>query len=140
MTISLKDVPCAYRVSVKGLVRDANGGLLLVRERSDTWDLPGGGLDHGETITDALRREFREELAVDIAIQHDSCHAIATWSQKFDIPVLLVIYMVTLQNPPQLTDEVAECRFVSLAEAKLLSLDTTLQHYIDEIYRKAEAA
>ena len=46
----LKDIPAAYRVTVKGLARDGQGRLLFVRERGDTWDLPGGGLEHGEEI------------------------------------------------------------------------------------------
>ena len=57
----LKHIRAAYRVSVKGLIYD-DGKLLFVRERSDTWDLPGGGLEHGEGIAEALRRECREEL------------------------------------------------------------------------------
>jgi len=38
----LKDIKSAYRVVVKGLVRDSSGKLLFVQERSDSWDLPGG--------------------------------------------------------------------------------------------------
>ena len=45
----LKHIRASYRVSVKGLIYE-DGKLLFVRERSDTWDLPGGGLEHGESI------------------------------------------------------------------------------------------
>ena len=57
---ALKDIKSAYRVAVKGLVRDELGRLLFVQERSDSWDLPGGGLEHGEDITEALnmKNEF----------------------------------------------------------------------------------
>src|SRR3989344_2900798 len=69
------DFPNAfYRVTVKGLcVR--GGKVLLVHDftgRSDTdpspeWELPGGGLDFGESFEDALRREVKEEMGLEIA-------------------------------------------------------------------------
>lgn len=37
-----------YRVSVKALIKDDSGNILVVKENQDTWSLPGGGLDHGE--------------------------------------------------------------------------------------------
>lgn len=54
-----------YRVSVKAIIRNEKGEILLVKEHAGTWGLPGGGLDHGETAEAALRRELHEELAVD---------------------------------------------------------------------------
>lgn len=45
-----------------------NGGVVLVKNPRGEWELPGGrgeaGEDHGQT----LRREFNEELSVEIAI------------------------------------------------------------------------
>ena len=54
--MTLKDIKAAYRVVVKGIVRDDDGKVLFVQERSDSWDLPGGGLEHGEDLLDALNR------------------------------------------------------------------------------------
>ncbi|MEN9922966.1 MAG: hypothetical protein RIS09_480, partial [Actinomycetota bacterium] len=34
------------------------------------WELPGGQVDPGETIVEALHREIQEELNVDIEILH----------------------------------------------------------------------
>ena len=54
-----------YRVSLKALIRDERGRVLVVKEGGRTyWDLPGGGMDHGETIDVALARELHEEVGL----------------------------------------------------------------------------
>ena len=54
-----------YRVSIKGLIRDTNGQVLVVKETGRTWwDLPGGGMDHDESIKSALAREMHEEVGL----------------------------------------------------------------------------
>jgi 8-oxo-dGTP pyrophosphatase MutT (NUDIX family) len=57
----------AYRfpVSVKGIVvRD--GAVVLLRNRRDEWELPGGKLELGETPEICLTREIEEELQLDV--------------------------------------------------------------------------
>lgn len=52
-----------YRVSIKGLVRNEKGEILVVKESGrDWWDLPGGGMDHGEDLQMAIAREMNEEV------------------------------------------------------------------------------
>lgn len=52
-----------YRISLKCLVRNQNGEVLVVKETGrEWWDLPGGGMDHGETIQSAIAREMKEEV------------------------------------------------------------------------------
>lgn len=52
-----------YRVSIKAKI-NFNGKTLLVREDGKKWDLPGGGIEHFETIQEALIRELTEEIGV----------------------------------------------------------------------------
>lgn len=122
-----KNISCTYRVTVKGLVWDETGRLLFVRERGDTWDLPGGGLEHGEEIFEALRREFREELKVEIEIINTSPIVIPTWHEKFDDPVLILAYQVRLLGQPQATEEVEELRYFNTAEIATHKLDPALK-------------
>ena len=52
-----------YRLSIKGIIFNDIGGVLLVKEDGrDWWDLPGGGMDHGEDIKTAIAREMKEEV------------------------------------------------------------------------------
>jgi len=135
MTERLKNIKSAYRVVVKGLVRDQSGKLLFVQERSDSWDLPGGGLEHGENIVEALTREFREELGVGITIDSDRPRIIPTWNTKFDDPVLIIIYEVTLLTTPCLTDEVSNFNYFDIHEIKQEKLDSTLVDNLSKIYQ-----
>lgn len=55
---------CLYRVAIRVLVVQ-DGKVLLVKEADDDWwALPGGGVDHGESIESTLTREIEEELGV----------------------------------------------------------------------------
>lgn len=56
------------QATVKALVFDGDGRILLLRETSGFWDLPGGRLEAGESFEECLRRECREEMAVDCTV------------------------------------------------------------------------
>jgi 8-oxo-dGTP diphosphatase len=55
---------CFYRVSIKALIRNERGEILMVSENNGDFSLPGGGLDYGESARECLRRELHEELAL----------------------------------------------------------------------------
>jgi ADP-ribose pyrophosphatase YjhB (NUDIX family) len=58
------------------ILRD--GQLLLVKRRNapeaGCWNLPGGKVDFGERVADAVRREILEELSVEIALTRSLGH------------------------------------------------------------------
>lgn len=54
-------------LAVAGVVIE-DGKVLLVRDRQGFWAGVGGWIDDGEAPDEALKREFREELGVDIEI------------------------------------------------------------------------
>jgi 8-oxo-dGTP diphosphatase len=56
-----------HSVSVAGVIVDDEGRALLVQRRDNGhWEPPGGVLEHGETIEEALRREVLEETGLEI--------------------------------------------------------------------------
>lgn len=60
-------------VVVAAIIEDGSGRYLACRRRPDKqaggkWEFPGGKLEPGEVEADALLREIREELAVDIRV------------------------------------------------------------------------
>ncbi|KOX93133.1 NUDIX hydrolase [Haloarcula rubripromontorii] len=53
--------------AVGALVTDPDDRVLFVYE-DDTWKLPGGGVEAGESRREAVCREVREEAGVDITV------------------------------------------------------------------------
>jgi len=62
------------RVSVDVLLRDHRGRILLVDPQyKPDWDIPGGMVEANEPLTDAARRELREELGLEVQIGNLLC-------------------------------------------------------------------
>lgn len=62
------------RIGVRAIIFK-DGKLLAVRHKSkddgsakDFWAIPGGGLDHGESLENGLKREVQEELGIDAVV------------------------------------------------------------------------
>lgn len=54
-----------HSVSVAGVIVDDEDRALLIKRRDNGhWEPPGGVLEHGETIEEALRREVIEETGL----------------------------------------------------------------------------
>lgn len=64
--------PLAPLVGVAAVVFDAAGRVLLVQRgrapRKGSWGLPGGLIDVGEGLLEAVKREVREETGVEIVV------------------------------------------------------------------------
>ncbi len=60
--------PPRHIVAVAGLVSDGDGRVLLLRGPRRGWEFPGGQVEQGETLTEALQREVREETGVEVEI------------------------------------------------------------------------
>ena len=56
-------------VVVYAIARDGSGRVLLVRRADDgNWELPGGRVEVGETMSAAVRREVFEEAGITITL------------------------------------------------------------------------
>ena len=61
-------------VGVGAIIVDDSGRLFLAqrgplaKNERGLWEFPGGAVEFGETLADALRREMREEYGIEIAV------------------------------------------------------------------------
>jgi len=68
----MREFPARPVVGVGAVVLNSTGRVLLVKRAHEPlkgeWSLPGGGVEIGETLEAALRRELFEETGLDIQV------------------------------------------------------------------------
>ncbi len=55
-------------VTVGGLIENDEGKILMLLSPDRGWEIPGGQVEGGESLTDALKREVKEETGIDIEV------------------------------------------------------------------------
>lgn len=80
-----------------GVIVNADGKILIAKRplnahQGGLWEFPGGKVDTGETIEQALVRELREELAIDVLVSQPLIQIRHHYSDK---SVLLDVHKIT---------------------------------------------
>jgi 8-oxo-dGTP pyrophosphatase MutT (NUDIX family) len=128
-------------LGVRGVVLDGEGRVFLVRHGyTDGWHLPGGGVEPGETLFDALRRELAEEGHIELTAPPE-LHGIyfqPLYSNR-DHVALFVVRAFRQTSPPVPTREIVEHGFFPLDD---LPPDATAgtRARLAEVLRGAPAA
>jgi 8-oxo-dGTP diphosphatase len=108
-----------FRLSVHGVFADATGKILQLKSTygGDRWGLPGGCLEPGETIHEALIRECREELGAEINILYMSG---MYFHQAYQSHACIFKCEMLNNSGIQLSEEHSEYRYFSLDELNVI--------------------
>ena len=127
-----------------GAVALHDGNLLLIRRghgpAAGEWSLPGGRLERGELVAEAVTRELREETGLEAV-----CGELIGWVERLgdavgqpgregDYHFVILDFQVTVLDgaEPIAGDDAAEARWVPLAEVTDLRLVDGLAEFLHE--------
>jgi len=106
-----------YRVVAKALITNEDGKILVVKENQDFWSLPGGGLEHGESAQDCLKREIREEIGVDNVEIGEIAYSTNVYLDRRDIWMTWIVYKAKLNSSNFVFgDGVTDAKYIDIKE------------------------
>jgi len=126
-------------VTVGALIFNEGGEALMIRTQkwSNLWGIPGGKVKWGEPSEDALRREIKEETALDIVdirfvLVQDCIH-----SKEFYRDAHFVLLNYTARAPGsqtvELNDEAREFRWMKLDAALRMQINSPTRTLLEAV-------
>ncbi|MFD7897329.1 NUDIX hydrolase [Streptomyces sp. NPDC059568] len=106
-------------MSVAGVIVDQRGRALLIKRRDNGhWEPPGGVVEAGETLPDALQREVLEETGVKIALP---ASLTGVYKNMTGLIVSLVFRCEAADGTPSTGEETRALRWVTREEVTELA-------------------
>ncbi len=131
----MDSVPCTYRISVKAVIKNDEGRILLIKESGYSWELPGGGLEHGEDPRQGLTREIAEETGFNVDWMSEK--PVGFWSIYKEVGSPTLKWFAVIAYEAKVSGEfksdsveAEESGYFSVAEIKTLKLhDNTAPYF-----------
>jgi ADP-ribose pyrophosphatase YjhB (NUDIX family) len=128
--------------AVSVIVPDPSGRLLLIcRTDNDYWSIPGGGVEPGESVSQAAVREVKEETGIDcevtslVGIYSDPRHVAAYDDGEVRQEFSICLIAQLLGGTTRTSDESSEVRFVAPGDVSRYqmhpSISLRIRHYLE---------
>lgn len=121
-------------VGVGAVVQDERGRLLVVRRGNaparDRWTLPGGKVERGERLTEAVRRELAEETGLDVEVGEPvGVTEVVDDARHY---VIVDLRATVVGGELQAGDDAAEVRWMGRADLETVDTTRGLLEFLDE--------
>lgn len=135
VSTSKSDSNESKRIEVVAAIIEKDGRILICRRaenktRALKWEFPGGKIEPGETPEQAVLRECREELDVDLCVKGEFMRVLHSYP---DIEIQLTVFRTAIIGSDPRCIEHKEIRFVypsELADFELCPADITVAEKI----------
>lgn len=133
----------SIKTSVVACIIDEQQRVLLTRRCiepfCDQWVMPGGKVDHGETLAEALHREVREEVGIEVHIDGllDVYEHVAVGDNRDHYVILYYrAHPLTSELQPN-ASEVTEVDWVSAGRLASYQMTPGTRHILAKLYPQA---
>ncbi len=142
------DAPKANSIvpSVTAIVTNERDEILLIHKTdNDRWALPGGAMDIGERMAEAVVREVKEETGIDVhvtgivGVYTDPGHVMAYDDGEVRQQCSICFTTETLGGIPRTSSETSEVQFVHPRLIDRLNIHPSMRLRIDHYLEKRPA-
>ena len=116
-------------IAAAGVVTNSKDEVLMVKTHNSGWVFPGGQVEVGENVIDAVKREIMEEAGIEVEVGEVFCIASNTrkypgWTGVKEIPTNIMLDFICKETggTPRPSEENSETMYV--AKEKVLDMIT----------------
>ena len=107
-------------IAAAGVVTNSKDEVLMVKTHNSGWVFPGGQVEVGENVIDAVKREIMEEAGIEVEVGEVFCIASNTckypgWNGVKEIPTKIMLDFICKETggTPRPSEENSETMYVA---------------------------
>ena len=112
----------SFYVTADALI-ERDGKYLMIEEGKErcreTWNIPGGGVEHGENPVEAIKREVWEETGLEVEKVEGLLGVVDGNSTQDGHPVIVFIFKCSVEDgepDPEFDEEILDAKFIEEKE------------------------